>query len=167
MKKVFCLLFFGLLVASCSPSPEDIQKAIEQTNEAFPTHTIEPSETIEPTKTNTPTITLTSTPKLSELVAMTLTATNAMPETTTYIFEAGFCIMSVNVEDIDGIPNDEPGCVLSMREQIELEWGYGEHYWVENFEGDVQLFCSLYELDGTYIVTEFDTNGTGEVVCFP
>jgi len=72
MKKIIFLLVFAVLLVSCSPSPEMIQEAIEQTQNAAPeeaptaTKTLEPTLTPEPTKTPTITLTPTSEPTATD-----------------------------------------------------------------------------------------------------
>lgn len=64
MKRIgFVVAFLVLVIASCSPSPEAIQKAIEQTQAAYTsTPTLTPTVTNTPTLTYTPTATFTVTP---------------------------------------------------------------------------------------------------------
>ena len=73
MKKILVMCIFSVLLFSCSPSPEIIQEAIEQTQNAaledtpVATNTVEPTLTLEPTFTPTSTLTPTSEPTATEI----------------------------------------------------------------------------------------------------
>jgi hypothetical protein len=58
MKRIFPFIIAAMLISSCGPSKEQIQKAIEQTQIAIPTSTLtftpSPTNTVTPTSTNTP-----------------------------------------------------------------------------------------------------------------
>jgi len=104
-KKILFILILVYLCSACAPSPEAIQKAIEETQKAAITNTpvikSTPTQTPLPTSTPRPTITLTPNPN--------------------YILETGFCIMGIGIDEINGNPADEPGCASQQREQVYLD----------------------------------------------
>jgi len=66
MKKVLVFLITSIILAGCSPSQEDIEKAISQTQAAMPTATATTTATPEPTNTPEPTKTATPKPTATE-----------------------------------------------------------------------------------------------------
>ena len=96
MKKIVAMIFTLLLIASCTPKPQQIQPFVEQTLAAWPTQTAYPTLTANPTNTPYPTYTslptytkLPTTTPVIKIVTATSTATpvytptNTLPPTAT------------------------------------------------------------------------------------
>ncbi len=150
--KRFILIFIiGLIIAGCAPSPEAIQKAIEETQKASitntPIFTETPTQTPMPTKTPKPTITLTPEPN--------------------YVLETGFCIMMVKESEIVGDPNNEPGCGVQERQPVFLGPFDQMTITVGGDISDRQTYCALFDLDHNFIMYDLDTIGTGKTICQP
>jgi len=75
MKRILIITVLFLMLASCNPSPEVIEKAFEKTLTSMPSPTItsSPTETASPTFTPLPTITLT--PTITQTPTITPTST--------------------------------------------------------------------------------------------
>lgn len=56
MKKVVCILAFIIILVGCAPSPEELGKAVAETQTALPTQTAYPTNTPYPTYTPKPTV---------------------------------------------------------------------------------------------------------------
>jgi len=142
MKKIIMLIC--LLLAACSPSPESIQKAIEQTQAAIPTSTPQPTNTPQPT------------PKPTKEIK------TPVPN---YYIETGFCVLSVG--KIEGDFTDVPGCGVQEREQVFLLSNQSLDITFNKHITDRQNFCMLFKLDGTFVMSDLDTTGSGKVTCEP
>ena len=140
-----------ILLTACSPSPQSIQTAIAETQAALtPTPTYTPTFTPQPTST-----------RINQPILLTWTQ---IPKPT-YILEQGFCAMTVG--KISGNPTDHAGCGVDKRTQVQLA-AYEEVTFTRNENTvEIEIYCSLYSLDGTYIMSALDTTGSGKVVCHP
>ena len=80
--------------------------------------------------------------------------------------EVGNCLMSITVTKIQRPPNNVSGCTVRERSQHMILPGFSIVSENAVFH-DRQWFCSLYTLDGEYLITDYDTTGSGEVACHP
>ena len=159
MNKKYATIIISLaiiLLAACSPSPQAIQTAIAQTQVAIatpmshPTVVPQPTKTLIPTPTRLPTRVPTSTPK---------------PKTP-YILETGWCMLRVG--DVSGSdPKNISGCNLDARQQVQFGPNEGVDVTLNNLDGQIQVYCALFSLDGTLIMSDMDTTGSGKVTCAP
>jgi len=150
MKKsmIFVFILLVCFVSSCSPSPEAIQKAIEQTQTAMPAPTLAPTATQMPTPTQRPAVHIpTATPFPTEK----------------YVIEYGFCIMGVSIGNSD--PANVPGCGSTEREQVDLDAYHEIHVTFNRDVNTRQWYCALYDLDGNFIMADLDTTASGEAAC--
>jgi hypothetical protein len=148
-------IIYILLLSACSPSPQSIQTAIAKTQAAWtPTFTLVPSNTL----TSTPTTTPTSTP------TTTFTST---PEGVLYIVESGFCLMGFG--SVHGNPRESYLCSATDRKQytFHITSTKFDALQLSSNDSSVELFCSIYKLDGTYIGSDLDTIGALSVSCSP
>jgi hypothetical protein len=144
MKKIISLIILVLLIASCAPTAEQVQKAIAQTQTAMPTSTPTITPTSLPTPTKTPAETSTPTPN--------------------YYLETGFCVMMVG--KVTGDLTDVPGCGPKEREQVYLGVNQALTVTFNNHISDRQNYCALFKLDGTFVMSDMDTTGSGKVTCY-
>lgn len=82
-----------------------------------------------------------------------------------FIVEEGWCLMMIG--DITGNPKDVSGCAVSERKQESIAPGEQITVAWKKSTTDRQIFCTLYRLDGTYIMSNVDTKGSGQAVCRP
>jgi hypothetical protein len=77
----------------------------------------------------------------------------------------GFCILSVSEGEVTGNPAEVPGCVVIRRTQETLMAGQSLEMAMDNQGGSVQIYCAIFSLDGTFIMADIDTAGSGKVTC--
>jgi hypothetical protein len=169
MKSVYYLVVLAILLASCSTAPPEgaINTAVAQTIAAQPTSTTPPdTDTPEPTVTNTLLPTETSTPKPTNTKVPTQTPTITPLPKTTYILETGWCMLDVSIDEVSGKdPKTVQWCKLDARKQVELAQNEYMSLTLRNLDGQIQVYCALFSLDGTFIMSDMDTTGTGKVTC--
>jgi hypothetical protein len=165
MKSVYCLFLITILFASCSTasSQNSIATSVAFTVAAQITSTntsVPATSTSEPTSTNIPQPTKTKIPTLTQR------PTNPPIPMTTYILETGWCMLDVTADQVSGKdPKTVQWCNLDSRKQIQLAENQYMELTLENLDGDIQVYCSLFSVDGTFIMSDMDTTGTGKVTC--
>jgi len=142
MRHIIILLALSALLISCAPSPEQIERAIEQTQAAK-----EESYTSTPSNTNTP------------------EPTNIQaPQKETYIVTSGYCLGY----DPRYIPTGDPVgfefCTIDEKRQTPLSSGDKITY-SSFMPHSYPSFCAIHTLDGEYITSDIDVNGLGKAVC--
>ena len=169
MKSVYSLILFAVFLASCSTTPsgnvigtavaQTLAAQITSTNTNVPaTNTPEP--TLIPSITNTLQPTKTNTPKPTQRPTYT-----PIPKTT-YILETGWCMLDVSIDEVNGKdPKTIQWCNLDARKQIELAQNEYMSLTLRNLDGQIQVYCALFSLDGTFIMSDMDITGTGKVTC--
>lgn len=111
-----------------------------------------------------PTSTRTSIPPTRTSIPIPPTRT-PVPKTT-YILETGWCMLRVG--DISGSdPKNISGCNLDARRQVQFGPNEGVDVTLNNLNGQIQVYCALFSLDGTFIMSDMDTTGSGKVTCHP
>jgi hypothetical protein len=184
MKTVYYLVLIAVLLASCSSAPpvNAIQTAIAQTQSAvssLPTATVHtPTSTVWDIKvyktqaamtqaakpTNTPRPTSTHGPTNTAKPTQRPTIT-PIPKTT-YILETGWCMLDVSIDEVSGKdPKTVQWCNLDARKQVELAQDEYMTLTLRNLDGQIQVYCALFSLDGTFIMSDMDTTGAGKVTC--
>jgi len=154
------LVLIVCLLAACAPSPQAIQTAIAQTQAAQT-----PIPTIIPIATNTiqPTLPPTRTP-----IPPTRTPVKA-----TFILESGWCLLdagdfgNIDPKTVQNRPGGINICQLEKREQVQIALGYAVTLTEVNASGRTEFWCALFSLDGTFIMSDVDTVGSGKVSCHP
>jgi hypothetical protein len=58
-------------------------------------------------------------------------------------------------------------CSLSARQQLEFAPGEGAEITLDTLNGMIQVYCSLFRMDGAFLMSDMDTVGNGKVVCNP
>ena len=123
-----------------------------------------------------PTVTASITPTITETPTITTTPTKTPKPTTvqpkTYILEWGECAIGVTVDDLANYgdpanPGSYIGCMSWGRKQVTLSlgqsmttsWPYGSE--------NVENYCTLKNLDGTFVDGNLDTAGVGHATCSP
>jgi len=160
MKRVISVLIALVFLSACAPSPQAIQTAIAKTQAAWtPTHTV--------TLTPSPTSTLTSIPLPPTHTSLPLPPTSTPVPKTTYIMETGWCIPSVG--DVSGRDPKkvQPGCIIEARQQVQLGPNENIEPTLDNNNGNIEVYCALFSLDGTFIMSDVDAIGSGKVTCHP
>jgi hypothetical protein len=143
---IFIALIF--LLSACAPSQSIVQTAIANTQAAWT-----PTPTPAPTKTLTPVPTRTK--------AATRTPTDSR---TTYILETGWCLLEVG--EISGKdPKTVKYCSLDARQQVNLASNESVVATLNTLDGSVEVYCAIFKMDGTFIMSDVDTKGSGKVTC--
>jgi len=184
MKKDLVLLTCILLLASCSggaPSGNEVGTAVSMTltAQSLATHrvaqtTSNPALIVTniqpPTRTPKPTFDRHAyeTQVFATAAAKPTThrpTITSIPKTT-YILETGWCMLDVSIDEVSGKdPKTVQWCNLDAREQIELALGQYMELTLNNLDGGIQVYCALFSLDGTFIMSDMDTTGSGKVNC--
>jgi len=166
MKYIITLLALLALLVSCSPSPEQIERAIEQTQvakEESYTSTISntntPSATDTPTVTNSPTVTNTLKPTNTPKPTNTQT-----PPKETYIVTTGECLGYKDRYIPTGDPVGFEYCEIDQRKQTPLSSGDTVTF-ASFMPFTYPSFCAIHTLDGEYIMSDVDVDGLGKAVC--
>jgi hypothetical protein len=171
MRSVYYLVLFATLIASCSTAPSEslINTAVAQTIAAqiTSTNTVAPAtNTPEPSLTPPNTSLPTQKPTNTSTVTPTQRPTNTPIPKTTYILETGWCMLSVSIDEVSGKdPKTVQWCNLNKRKQVELAQNEYLTITLDNLNGEIQVYCALFSLDGTFIMSDMDTTGTGKVTC--
>jgi hypothetical protein len=150
--KLILAIILVLVLAACAPSPQAIQTSVS---------TSIPDATFTPPPISIPTPTHTLVPP-----------TQVFPKTT-YILESGWCLLAagdfgnVDPKTITNRPGGINICQLLTRQQIELYQGDGVGVHPETPNNKIEIWCALFSLDGTFIMSDVDAVGSGEAKCFP
>ena len=159
LKNKFAILILAVfLLAACAPSSQAIQTAIAQTEAAWtPTPTSTYSATFTPQPTSTPTL-------------QPIPPTKTEVPKQTYILETGWCLFDAgDFGNVDPKTVQNYGiniCQLEKREQIQIAPNYQVELTISNSETR-EVWCALFSLDGTFIMSNVDTIGSGKVICHP
>jgi len=152
MKKITVLLIaFSMLLSSCQTSKEELKKQIdEQVNQQI-------DLIVAQTQTANPTTTLTPLPAATETPHMPVHEEPAISETPNYILEFGYCPNNIN--NLAGNPKNISNCIIveSYKIQYKKNYGYKLNTAVSDSPSQ-QEFCSIYQLDGTFLFADFDAS---------
>ena len=74
----------------------------------------------------------------------------------------------LRVGDVSGSdPKNISGCNLDARRQVQFGTNEAVDVTLNNLNGQIQVYCALFSLDGTFIMSDMDTTGSGKVTCHP
>jgi len=73
----------------------------------------------------------------------------------------------MDVGNITGNPTGQAGCGLTKRIQMQIGPNQEITVTLSNNTGEEEVYCSLYSLDGTYIMSDLDTTGSEKAICSP
>jgi hypothetical protein len=155
---LYITIILVLLLTACAQSPQSIQTAIAQTQAAWtatPTSTYTATFTPQPTSTSTP---------------QQIPPTKTEEPKPTYILETGWCLFDAgDFGNVDPKTVQHYGiniCQLEKREQIQIAPNFQVELTISNSETR-EVWCALFSLDGTFIMSDVDTIGSGKVICHP
>ena len=156
--KLISLILTMCFLSACAPSEQAIQTAIAKTQAALPTLTATATFTLRPTSIPTSTRVPPTRTKIP--------ATHTPLPKPTYILETGWCMLSVG--DVSGVdPKNVNYCHLDAREQIQLASNEHVTITLNNLDGKIEVYCALFMMDGTFIMSDVDIIGSGKVTCRP
>jgi len=172
------IVMLAILLTACSsqPSGDTVGTAVAQTLAAQPPVLIVNTSTpVTPTwdmpayKTQaamTQAALSTNTPRPTNTAKPTHRPTATPLPKTTYILETGWCMLDVGIDEVSGKdPKTVQWCNVDAREQIKLADNEYMTLTLENLDGSIQVYCALFSLDGTFIMSDMDTTGSGKVTC--
>jgi len=74
----------------------------------------------------------------------------------------------LDVGDVSGRdPKNVEYCNLQAREQVQMGSNQQVDITLNNLDGKIEVYCALFSLDGTFIMSDVDTTGSGKVTCHP
>lgn len=178
IKNISILFLIGVLFSGCSSVPQVDNIATSVAGTVAAQQSDHQEQVSLPTATNIQPPTRTPKPTFDRHAYETqVFATAAAKPTThrptitsipkiTYILETGWCMLDVSIDEVSGKdPKTVQWCKLDAREQIELALGQYMELTLNNLDGGIQVYCALFSLDGTFIMSDMDTTGSGKVNC--